>query len=79
MPITWAASSKVLEVSLLAGIKSELTLMIALGVDNIIQTIIGQGAVFGGAGSYPLEGGYIYFTPVGECYQSFLSLVAKHV
>ncbi|KUJ23286.1 WSC-domain-containing protein [Mollisia scopiformis] len=35
------------------------------GVDNIIQTIIGQGSVFGGAGSYPLEGGYIYFTPVG--------------
>lgn len=38
----------------------------SLGVDNIIQTIIGQGSVFGGAGSYPLEGGYIYFTPVGE-------------
>jgi iron transport multicopper oxidase len=26
---------------------------------------VGQGSVFGGAGSYPLEGGYIYFTPVG--------------
>lgn len=35
------------------------------GTDNIIQTIIGAGSVFGGAGSYPLEGGYIYFTPVG--------------
>ena len=33
--------------------------------DNIIQTIIADNAVFGGAGSYPLEGGYIYFTPVG--------------
>jgi iron transport multicopper oxidase len=35
------------------------------GTDNILQTIIAQGAVFGGAGSYPLEGGYIYFTPIG--------------
>ncbi|KAI4221049.1 MAG: hypothetical protein L6R36_007177, partial [Xanthoria steineri] len=34
--------------------------------DNIIQTIISPNAVFGGVGSYPLEGGYIYFTPVGE-------------
>ncbi|KAI4261331.1 MAG: hypothetical protein L6R42_003465 [Xanthoria sp. 1 TBL-2021] len=34
--------------------------------DNIIQTIISPNAVFGGAGSYPLDGGYIYFTPVGE-------------
>ncbi|KAL8835845.1 MAG: hypothetical protein Q9170_003168 [Blastenia crenularia] len=33
--------------------------------DNILQTIIAPNAVFGGAGSYPLEGGYIYFTPVG--------------
>ncbi|KAL8708353.1 MAG: hypothetical protein Q9220_006733 [cf. Caloplaca sp. 1 TL-2023] len=33
--------------------------------DNILQTIISPNAVFGGAGSYPLEGGYIYFTPVG--------------
>ncbi|KAK9366097.1 WSC domain-containing protein [Lipomyces kononenkoae] len=42
------------------------------GSDNIIQTIIAQGAVFGGPGSYPLEGGYIYFTPVGfptVCYK----------
>ncbi|KAL3426632.1 WSC domain-containing protein-like protein 3 [Phlyctema vagabunda] len=35
------------------------------GTDNIIQTIPAAGSVFGGAGSYPLEGGYIYFTPVG--------------
>ena len=35
------------------------------GTDNIIQTIISPNAVFGGAGSYPLEGGYIYFTPIG--------------
>ncbi|KAL8693509.1 MAG: hypothetical protein Q9224_003739 [Gallowayella concinna] len=34
--------------------------------DNILQTIISPNAVFGGAGSYPLEGGYIYFTPVGS-------------
>ncbi len=33
--------------------------------DNILQTIIAPNAVFGGAGSYPLEGGFIYFTPVG--------------
>ncbi|KAL9019269.1 MAG: hypothetical protein Q9185_003443 [Variospora sp. 1 TL-2023] len=33
--------------------------------DNILQTIICPNAVFGGAGSYPLEGGFIYFTPVG--------------
>lgn len=35
------------------------------GTDNVIQTIIADGAVFGGSGSYPLEGGYLYFTPVG--------------
>jgi iron transport multicopper oxidase len=35
------------------------------GTDGVIQTLIGSGAVFGGSGSYPLEGGYIYFTPVG--------------
>ena len=34
--------------------------------DNVIQTIISPGAVFGGAGSYPLEGGFIYFTPIGS-------------
>lgn len=42
------------------------------GVDNILQTIPAAGSVFGGAGSYPLEGGYIYFTPVGAptvCYK----------
>ena len=33
--------------------------------DGIIQTIETNKAVFGGAGSYPLEGGYIYLTPVG--------------
>ncbi|RDW79993.1 hypothetical protein BP6252_04631 [Coleophoma cylindrospora] len=35
------------------------------GSDNIVQTITACGSVFGGAGSYPLESGYIYFTPVG--------------
>lgn len=42
------------------------------GTDNVLQTIIASGSVFGGAGSYPLEGGYIYFTPVGfptVCYK----------
>jgi iron transport multicopper oxidase len=29
------------------------------GVDNVIQTIVAAGSVFGGSGSYPLEGGYI--------------------
>ena len=33
--------------------------------DGIIQTITTNKAVFGGSGSYPLEGGYIYSTPVG--------------
>ena len=35
------------------------------GTDGIIQTITTNKAVFGGGASYPLEGGYIYFTPVG--------------
>jgi len=42
------------------------------GTDNILQTIVAAGSVFGGSGSYPLEGGYIYFTPVGSptvCYK----------
>lgn len=33
--------------------------------DNVVQTVVTNQAVFGAAGSYPLEGGYIYFTPVG--------------
>lgn len=35
------------------------------GTDLIVQTIVTNKAVFGGPGSYPLEGGYIYYTPVG--------------
>jgi len=36
-------------------------------VDGNLQTIAtGTNSVFGAAGSYPLEGGYIYFTPVGD-------------
>jgi hypothetical protein len=35
------------------------------GSDGVIQTINTQKAVFGGSGSYPLEGGYLYSTPVG--------------
>lgn len=34
--------------------------------DLVVQTIVTNQAVFGGVGSYPLEGGYIYSTPVGE-------------
>ena len=33
--------------------------------DGIIQTIATNKAVFGGCSSYPLEGGYIYSTPIG--------------
>ena len=29
------------------------------GTDDVLQTIIANGSVFAGAGSYPLEGGYI--------------------
>ncbi|CAL3964329.1 unnamed protein product [Diplocarpon coronariae] len=46
------------------------------GTDNVLQTIIAQGAVFAGVGSFPLEGGYIYFTPTGGatvCYKMGLS------
>lgn len=35
------------------------------GTDGVIQTIATNKAVFGGSGSYPLEGGYIYSTPIG--------------
>lgn len=33
--------------------------------DNVVQTIATNKAIFGGAGSYPQEGGYLYSTPVG--------------
>ncbi|KAM7222882.1 wsc domain containing protein [Rhypophila decipiens] len=36
------------------------------GTDGVIQTISTTNSVFGGVGSYPLEGGYFYFTPVGD-------------
>ncbi|KAH0046468.1 hypothetical protein KCU78_g6, partial [Aureobasidium melanogenum] len=35
------------------------------GSDGVVQTINTQKAVFGGSGSYPLEGGFLYSTPVG--------------
>ncbi|KAF2452640.1 WSC domain-containing protein [Lineolata rhizophorae] len=35
------------------------------GTDGILQTIVTNRAVFGGAGTYPGEGGYVYYTPVG--------------
>jgi iron transport multicopper oxidase len=41
------------------------------GTDNILQTIIATNSVFGGVGSYPLEGGYFYFTPVGDSTYAF--------
>jgi len=40
--------------------------------DGVLQTIVTNEAVFGASASYPLEGGYIYLTPVGYptyCYQ----------
>jgi WSC domain len=40
--------------------------------DGVLQTIVTNKAVFGASGSYPLEGGYVYLTPVGYptyCYQ----------
>ena len=36
------------------------------GTEGVIQTITTTNSVFGGVGSYPLEGGYFYFTPVGD-------------
>ena len=33
--------------------------------DNVLQTIVTDESVFGASGSYPGEGGWIYFTPVG--------------
>ncbi|KAI9812256.1 MAG: hypothetical protein M1826_002927 [Phylliscum demangeonii] len=36
------------------------------GTDNVIQSIDAAGPIFGGSGSYPLEGGFIYFTPIGR-------------
>jgi iron transport multicopper oxidase len=33
--------------------------------DGVLQTITTDEAVFGASGSYPLEGGFIYLTPVG--------------
>ncbi|CAI4220084.1 unnamed protein product [Parascedosporium putredinis] len=36
------------------------------GRDDAVQIIQAEGALFGGVGSYPLEGGYVYFTPLGS-------------
>lgn len=36
------------------------------GTDDVLQTIVTTNSVFGGSGSYPLEGGYFYFTPIGD-------------
>ncbi|PMD59417.1 uncharacterized protein K444DRAFT_663834 [Hyaloscypha bicolor E] len=35
------------------------------GSDSVIQTILAPGSMLSGVGSYPLEGGYIYFAPSG--------------
>ena len=34
-------------------------------IDNVLQTIVADGAIFDGSGSFLLEGGFIYFTPIG--------------
>jgi hypothetical protein len=39
--------------------------------DGILQTIITNSAVFGAAASYPGEGGFLYFTPVGKATQVY--------
>lgn len=52
------------------------------GTDGVLQTITASNAVFGGAGSYPLEGGYIYFTPVGQptvCYKFTVDPAGKPI
>jgi iron transport multicopper oxidase len=70
-------NSSVLDANNLGGFKQG-----SGGTDNVIQTIISAGAVFGGPGSYPLEGGYIYFTPVGYptvAYKMGLDSVGKPV
>jgi iron transport multicopper oxidase len=36
------------------------------GTDAVLQTIVAANSIFGGSGSYPLEGGYFYFTPIGD-------------
>lgn len=36
------------------------------GTDGVLQTIITDKAVFGGSGSYPLEGGFFYSAPTGN-------------
>lgn len=36
------------------------------GEDAVIQTIMGSVSLYSGIGSYPLEGGYIYFNPTGD-------------
>lgn len=43
----------------------------ANGGDLVLQTLQmpGGGPIFGGAGSYPLEGGYLYMTPIGYATQ----------
>ncbi len=36
------------------------------GSDFVIQTIVNSKGFYSGVGSYPLEGGYIYFNPTGD-------------
>lgn len=40
-------------------------------LDNTIQTIELDGSVYGGWGSYPHEGGYVYVTTIGHPLQAF--------
>jgi hypothetical protein len=50
--------------------------------DNVLQTIVTDESVFGASGSYPGEGGWIYFTPVGYAtyaYQLRVQLLPEYL
>lgn len=47
------------------------------GLDAVLQTIVQPNSFFGGAASYPLEGGYVYFVPTGDSIYAYkLSLTS---
>lgn len=80
-PTTFSAGA-VSRIAITAGKNAQLYIMNAnnlggfkqgfSGTDNILQSITLDGAVFGGIGSYPLEGGYIYWTPIGIYYSNLI-------
>ena len=41
------------------------------GTDSVLQTIRLRGGVFGGIGSYPLEGGYLYVNPENASLEAY--------